>query len=534
MAESSPPSSPPPSTIVEALRLGAARRFHDGLALLQARSEELAQARPAASRACEALLEWSAEAFDGRYAGRLGDAIEGITRLQDEGFEAELGWAYSSAGFGMGLVGDLEGGLQWIEKAIVDATRRGEPEQLCRFLANKGALLALAMDHEGALEVFDQALASCDKGSVILRASILNNTAFSSLVLARQAEAGSPQRQRMAQAALQAAIDSRAGLDPQAHQRWWAWSMGNEGGALSLLGRHAEAEAVFEAGLPMARVNSRIELVMMTHRGRSLAETGRLDAAREWLERAHRLALDAAQTDLLDPTLDLIIDHLQFTEVMANRPAQALHWSAQRIRRLESQHRNRLLAVRRHVALFERLEAQRRAEGEQAQAQLRFWKDEAQRDPLTGALNRRGLQEALDPLLRSGAPLALALLDFDHFKQVNDRFGHPVGDQVLATSAQLLRSSIRGSDFLARLGGEEFCVVLEGCDQDRARQVCEQLRRRIETHDWTQLAPELLLTVSIGTAASPGGPDGPGLDRLIEQADRAMYAAKLAGRNRVH
>lgn len=154
----------------------------------------------------------------------------------------------------------------------------------------------------------------------------------------------------------------------------------------------------------------------------------------------------------------------------------------------------------------------------------------AERDALTGLGNRRHLErraaELLPRALAEGSPLALAVLDIDHFKQVNDRYGHLTGDQVLQQMAHLLRENTRASDVLARYGGEEFVIVLPGMTLAAAAEVCERLRERVAAFGWPL---KMGVSVSIGVAAAPPH-DLPGLLKL---ADGALYRAKGDGRNRV-
>ncbi len=154
----------------------------------------------------------------------------------------------------------------------------------------------------------------------------------------------------------------------------------------------------------------------------------------------------------------------------------------------------------------------------------------AERDALTGLGNRRHLDrrahELLPQAVAEGFPLTLALLDVDHFKQVNDRHGHLRGDQVLVQLAHLLRENTRQGDVLARYGGEEFVILLPGMTLAAAVEVCERLRERLRDGGWPLPMP---VTVSIGLAAAPPHD----LAGLLEAADRALYRAKAAGRDRV-
>lgn len=152
-------------------------------------------------------------------------------------------------------------------------------------------------------------------------------------------------------------------------------------------------------------------------------------------------------------------------------------------------------------------------------------------DPLTGLKNRRAfldrLQEELARCARYGEPLAVALVDVDHFKRVNDAFGHTVGDAVLSQVADVLRHSVRTTDLVARFGGEEFVVLLPSTDTEGAHVLAERLRQAIEAEPWDGAT----VTVSVGVAVTTAGTEHP--DEFVAAADVAMYAAKQAGRNRV-
>jgi diguanylate cyclase (GGDEF)-like protein len=156
-------------------------------------------------------------------------------------------------------------------------------------------------------------------------------------------------------------------------------------------------------------------------------------------------------------------------------------------------------------------------------------------DALTGLSNRRHLDAQLsvewERALRFGRAMTVAMVDIDHFKDVNDRFSHAVGDQVLRTVARILRENTRGVDVVARYGGEEFCLILVETRSDEGARLCDRLRALIAGHDWSAVRPGLAVTVSIGVAGLHEGADAP--DTLLAAADLRLYAAKHAGRNRV-
>ena len=122
------------------------------------------------------------------------------------------------------------------------------------------------------------------------------------------------------------------------------------------------------------------------------------------------------------------------------------------------------------------------------------------------------------------------MADLDHFKTVNDRFSHAVGDAALRATATVLSTLVRHTDLVARFGGEEFVIVLVETDAEAAVQVCEKLRQAIASHAWTTIHPGLALTVSMGVCADTSVPS---YDRMLALADRNLYRAKAAGRNRV-
>jgi diguanylate cyclase (GGDEF)-like protein len=154
-------------------------------------------------------------------------------------------------------------------------------------------------------------------------------------------------------------------------------------------------------------------------------------------------------------------------------------------------------------------------------------------DALTGLPNQRASHETLKSMMaqsdRTRKPLSLLLLDLDHFKQVNDVFGHAAGDKVLTAVGVTLRSSIRVADFCGRVGGEEFIALLPDTDLAAAKEVAEKIRARVETIQVPAVKRDI--TISVGVATVPDhGVDVGAVSRL---ADRALYAAKTAGRNRV-
>jgi two-component system cell cycle response regulator len=172
---------------------------------------------------------------------------------------------------------------------------------------------------------------------------------------------------------------------------------------------------------------------------------------------------------------------------------------------------------------------------EQAASQRMY--DLSVRDGLTGLYNRRHLDERVTSELafaqRHATPLALLLVDIDHFKQINDRFGHQAGDAVLQRVAEVLAQSVRTEDVVARYGGEEFAVIGRGIDPVGAQAFGERLRTLVASMRLVYEGQSISVTVSIGVAHNHRGAPISKAAALLSAADQALYAAKRGGRNRV-
>ena len=156
-------------------------------------------------------------------------------------------------------------------------------------------------------------------------------------------------------------------------------------------------------------------------------------------------------------------------------------------------------------------------------------------DPLTGCLNRRALEMRLRrewrAAKRRGSPLAVLAVDLDNFKPINDTYGHPAGDAVLRELADVMRATVRDTDVIARVGGDEFVLLLPDTGWQGAITLAERLRRHVDEETFAG-AQEIPLTVSIGIALARGTDDVRASD-LLEEADRSLYRAKTGGRNRI-
>ena len=206
----------------------------------------------------------------------------------------------------------------------------------------------------------------------------------------------------------------------------------------------------------------------------------------------------------------------QRAEELSNQVAEqtyTLKQQADNLRKVDEERSALLLEIKRQAAEFEQ---------------------QARSDKLTGLANRRAFDESLHRECarskRRNLPLCLALLDIDHFKQINDTFNHSIGDRVLKLVADTISLHCREEDLVARWGGEEFAILLPNCDNEAAQDICERIRQAVSKTDCSAIAPNISLTISIGITAYQSEDT---FDKLISRADKALYAAKEAGRNRL-
>jgi diguanylate cyclase (GGDEF)-like protein len=319
---------------------------------------------------------------------------------------------------------------------------------------------------------------------------------------------------------------ARAGLDPF----FKVFTIGNMGEVLVHLGEPDQAARLLDEAEEMAQRHG-----FEAQAWRVGCSQGELMLLRQQAQRAwdKLSAVQAAAAKADQRATHLRLHHaLWRTAVALGRTADALE-HLQHYLRLERQ--RSMTQLRAQSELFvTRMEAeQARQEAQRHHARARALEADVRRDQLTGLGNRREAEARWPELLRAAkaheAPLAVAMLDLDQFKQVNDQHGHAVGDAVLVALARLLQAHTRASDLVARLGGEEFLIVLPDTEAARAQEVCERLRARVEGHDWGALVPGLAVTVSIGLSQAPPYD----AKTLSLRADAALYRAKAAGRNRL-
>jgi diguanylate cyclase (GGDEF)-like protein len=158
----------------------------------------------------------------------------------------------------------------------------------------------------------------------------------------------------------------------------------------------------------------------------------------------------------------------------------------------------------------------------------------AELDELTGAFNRRCTMRLLEEEIarsgRAGSSCSIALIDLDHFKRINDSFGHPTGDEVLRAFSITIFANMRAIDRFGRYGGEEFLLILPDTTEESAARMLDRLRAIVAELDWSAFSPTMRVTISAGVTTLRQNENS---DNFLARADRALYAAKAQGRNRV-
>jgi diguanylate cyclase (GGDEF)-like protein len=436
----------------------------------------------------------------GDYASALEHHQASLTLREQIGDRSGAGYSLMNIGVIHGQTGDLERLLVYMARAL-EIHRSGDAQAARACLMNIGNAYTQLGQHERALEHLDLALESIGRASEHLdRAHCLRVI-------------GETHRRRG---------DAEQALSHFMH-------------SLELtrrLGAHVFVpEILIDLGQLEIQLGDSCSGLAHLHEAVALAEDY---DGREQAYSAHEALADAyeKQGDLSRALAHHRAFHSTWREVYGTETSVRI----QNVRvRAEVQQTQREAEI-----LREKNEALTRADEEKARLveQLRIQAAELERqtreDALTGVFNRRHLDTVLDAewerAVRFGRALTVAMLDVDHFKQVNDRFSHAVGDEVLRTVARILRENTRGVDGVARYGGEEFCLVLVETRLEEGARLCDRLRGLIEAYDWSGVRPGLAVTVSAGVAGLHEA-DSP--ETLLAAADVRLYAAKHAGRNRV-
>jgi diguanylate cyclase (GGDEF)-like protein len=455
-------------------------------------------AREAEANRLMAFLHDSIGRFEEAHAHHLA----ALALLEALGDERGMAHVLRTIGVSASKSRDHEQGLEWYRRSLVMARRAGDDESVSRTLTNIGLDLKNLGRLDESLVAHEEAVAISRRlGKRRSLASQLGNFAHTLALLKRDAEAEAVYRE---------AITEGRALD-------YPGATGNAlvglGRLFVRLGRLDEARALLNEGLALAeRANFRPDVAdaleaLVTAEKRA----GNPDAALAHYERFHQLtraiAQDESRSRLKGLELRLRVDQAQREATEQRRRSHELAEANERLQ----------------VAAAEKNDL------------LRLLQRQTREDALTGLANRRHFDERLSAASaeakRAGAPLALALIDIDHFQRLTDSYSQAAGDSTLLEVARILRAHVGDADLAARIGPESFAVLFTGCDLDTARRACDAIRAEVEAHDWAMIHQWLKVTVSMGVAqaTSDSAPE-----RLLTETDMRLRAAKEAGRNRVH
>jgi diguanylate cyclase (GGDEF)-like protein len=493
-------------------------------------------------------LYWEGSALDHLLEHELAlaafkEALAISERLGDNDGRARV---LRAIGFTWDELGDFPQALDHHLRALEIEEAAGNIAGRAATLRTIGVVYSRSGDLDAGLDYFNQSLALCETtGDNIGRAKTLNNIGVNLNDLGRHEESLATLNESLA-------VYRDAGLTLQQ-----SGSLVNRGLTLEKLGRPAEAEASFQEALLGAEATGHMFGVVdaLLSLGRLAASQGRTADAQARLEAAlagaERYSLKQPICECCDALSTLHETNGDHAQALAlHRRFHALerdvlkqsserHLKAVQARyQLAAAQRDAEIQRLRHVELadanaeLEQLNRSLRDSDEQKSKLLEQLERQTYEDSLTGLANRRMLDKRLaDEFSRAARhrrPLAVALLDVDHFKRVNDRYSHAVGDAVLRELAQLLVATVRHTDLVARFGGEEFVLVLVETDAGAAQWACEKLRVAIATHDWKRVHGGLSLTASIGYCADT---DVESYAQMLAAADRSLYQAKARGRN---
>jgi two-component system cell cycle response regulator len=431
---------------------------------------------------CEVAWEAKARSLHAWLLTELGcpeeaveEAIRALGLAENAGDQTVLCWALNVVGIVFWVCRQPERAIEFCERAVAHARKIGDPVLLCWWLVNLGGTwceLAYTAREQGDTAGFDAAMKP---------------------VLSFTEEA-------------RALAESTA--DP------WALRLclGNLAEYSTAIGDFAASKSYLDAYAKVVGGDyQRGEEHYRYTLGQTLIHLGQPDEAIEHLMRAIEIAEQTRNIDAIVHAADYLSD--AFERKGDFRQALDFH--------------------RRYHAAYVKMSAenaQRRARLAEVRYESDKLRDLADKDPLTGLFNRRRFEAALAEFQAAGHIYAVAMIDIDHFKKINDGFSHMVGDQVLREIGGLILSTVRGEDLAVRYGGEEFALLLKSASPVLGHDVCNRLRETIAAWGWDGIATGLSVTASIGLASSTEVPQP---DKLLQLADQRLYAAKAAGRNRV-
>lgn len=528
--------SPPSEPWTDLNAQSRALREHEPQRALELATEALALAREAHDPAGQlaALINLShTNVWLSRFSLALSQALTALR--QAETLQIAVDWAdlYLALGRAQVNLANLAEALLWLQQAQQAAQQHGQTT----LEADAANVLGIAYYR---LEQYEQAGAAYQQAQALYEAE--GNRHSLCKVLINQAEACSKQAQHGEALAL---AEQAHALALELHARFWeAYTLHTLGQIYANQGNDAAAIVPLQASLQVAReVNSPyINLVSTIALGQVYSHqaqpTAAISAFKEGLALAeimnhtlYRYRCHAALAEIYELQAEwkqALSHYKQFhrlKEQVFNEQNMA------RIQNLEV--RQQIAQIRQEAALYQQRNVALEAEIVRRTALERELQQQATTDPLTGIANRRHFiaqaKAAIALAQRHERPLSLAMIDIDHFKQINDLCGHAIGDQALLALTQTFQTQIRANDILARFGGDEFVLLLAETGEEQAVSLLERVRQHLREQPISAEGVTLTITFSVGVTAIRQ--IGDTLDYLLARADAGLYEAKRAGRD---
>ncbi|MYM24920.1 diguanylate cyclase [Duganella sp. FT135W] len=464
------------------------------------------------------LLRGEQRGYDGQYADAIADLKRGYELMVQRGDVLNQNYALNAIAnlYADSNVKDYEQALQYYRKLLIAHLAKGAEQDTATTYFNIASTLEKMEQLPAAQEQFEQALAIDHKRNV--GSDIAYDERALAVVLSKRGQH---------EAALRLLDHALQQYRSDQDEEGVATVQLSRGAALRRAGRNAAALADLDAARTYFQQHDNLRYLDKIYEELGLAQAGNGNWHEAYIARGEQMRVkQALEKQLLDERSSRL--RVQFHTEQAQRNnaslASALE-AADTIRRW--QYAALVLSLLAIAALGVMMKRQI--------AQARRMRDLALTDELTRLPNRRHFLElahtALAQAQRDHTPLAFAALDIDHFKRINDTYGHAVGDVVLQRISHAARVALRPGDVIGRIGGEEFLVLLRGTTLEQAMGAAERIRAAVAEVDCRDQAPELKPSISIGVAAYDALAGT--LELICKRADDALYRAKANGRNRV-
>jgi len=459
----------------------------------------------------------------GEQASAMIDFQRARAAYRDAGIDHEVELLMQSIAIAYRRMGDLAQAKRYFTAAIARMQDKGNAESIVTNLIQLGYLHAESAAPDKALAAFRKAEAVATANADPYNRDVARLGVADTLISLGQPEA-----------ALAVLAQARAGFTAEQDDSSEDTLLRLTGEALAKQGRHADALQQYRRALPLIQRDGNQRYLAMLFKAQAASQealgqsTAALADYKRYIELQQKLQgkMRLEQGRMLEYEYEIRRRDFENKQLRLDAAARQ-----QRLAALESVRRwqwltialgGLLLALLAWLAWRQRMKSRR-------------LHDLTLLDPLTGVANRPGIERkaahALESSARDGTPLSLLMLDLDHFKSINDRYGHAAGDKVLRATTDAWKAELRGRDPLGRVGGEEFVVVCPDTTLEQALVVAGRLREAALALRFPDIDPELRISVSIGAAQSRKSGDS--CDALLDRADSALYRAKQQGRDRV-